>query len=84
MAENLKQDSKRNSPLQIHWKGKIIEILLKLIIIEDIFETVERLPVLISCQGVDNFLGIPKIASGFGKTSEDAIHQLILRRMEYI
>lgn len=60
MAQHLKQDFETTCPLEIHCNGKLNENVTG-------YENVDRLSVLISGQGVDKLLGIPKLARRTGQ-----------------
>jgi hypothetical protein len=55
-------------PLTIHWDGKLLpDITGK--------ETVDRLPILVSGEGVDQLLAIPKMSSGTGDSAASAVYE---------
>ena len=57
-------------PLVLHWDGKILPKIFG-------EGNVDRLPVLVSGDGVDKLLGVPKLASGTGYNESMAIHNLL-------
>lgn len=63
IAENLKKEFTPTVLLIIHWDGKLMEDIRSK-------ETVDRLPVIVSGQGVDQLLAVPKSAAGKGEQSE--------------
>ena len=67
----LKSELKLDFPLVIHWDGKLLE---------DISgeEIVDRLPVLVSGNGVEQLLGVPKLNSGTGDNTSTAVYDLII------
>lgn len=71
IAENLKAELKRDVPLTIHWDGKLIQDITG-------DEIVDRLPILVSGNGVDQLLGVPKLASGTGENMATAVYKMIL------
>jgi len=71
IAEGLKAEFRSEVPLTIHWDGKLLpDITGK--------ETVDRLPILVSGDGVDQLLAVPKLPSGTGEASADAVYQAAL------
>ena len=71
ISEALKAELKNDVLLTIHWNGKLLE---------DISgeEVVDRLPVLVSGNGVDQLLGVPKLSSGTGENTSTAVFKLVL------
>ena len=69
-ADNLRDKFKADIPLAIHWDGKILEDIAG-------EEVVDRLPVLVSGNGVEQLLGVPKLDHGTGKAMSDAIYERI-------
>lgn len=57
-------------PLVVHWDGKILP---------NIFGSgkVDRLPVLVSGDGNEKLLGVPKLTAGTGENEADAVHSLL-------
>ena len=68
IAENLRQEFKPSVPLTIHWDGKLLEDICSR-------QIVDRLPILVSGAGVDQLLGVPKLASGTGQASAAAVFE---------
>jgi len=68
IAENLKSEFKPGVPLTIHWDGKLLEDICSK-------EIVDRLPVLVSGDGIDQLLGVPKLSSGTGEASASAVYE---------
>ena len=66
IAENLRQEFKPSVPLTIHWDGKLLEDICSR-------QIVDRLPILVSGAGVDQLLGVPKLARGTGQASAAAL-----------
>ncbi|GBO99108.1 hypothetical protein EVAR_100864_1 [Eumeta japonica] len=60
IAESLKKEFKSETPLTVHWDGKLIEDITG-------HETVDRLPILVSGNGVDQLLSVPKLNRGTGE-----------------
>lgn len=60
-----------NDRLTVHWDGKILP---------DLFgrSKVDRIAVLVSCNGTFKFLGAPKIESGTGRNIADAVFNLLV------
>lgn len=71
IAESLKSGFKPNGPLTIHWDGKMIEDITG-------HETVDRLPILVSGQGIDQLLSISKLARGTREASASAVYEIIM------
>lgn len=68
IAEGLKADFAPTVPLTIHWDGKLLpDITGK--------ETVDRLPILVSGEGVDQLLSVPKMLSGTGQAAATAVYK---------
>ena len=57
-------------PLTIHWDGKLMEDLTG-------NKKVDRLPIVVSTDGVDQILAVPKLSAGTGQAMCDAIMQTI-------
>lgn len=66
-AEAAVMEYNPNYPLVVHWDGKILP---------QIFGQgkVNRLPVLVSGDGTDKLLGVPKLAAGTGKQESEAVY----------
>lgn len=71
IAESLKKEFNPNTPLTVHWDGKLMEDITG-------HETVDRLPILVSGQGVDQLLAVPKISRGTGDACAAAVYDTIL------
>lgn len=70
-ADNIKNlFSMKELPVIVHWDGKILPDILG-------NEKVDRLPILVSADGNNKLLGVPKLSSGIGKKAADAvIHEI--------
>ena len=53
-------------PLTVHWDGKIVPDI-------DGGPAVDRLPVLVSGDGVSKLLAVPKLPNGTGRAAADAV-----------
>jgi hypothetical protein len=62
----LKSEFSTSVSLTVHWDGKLMEDLTSK-------ENVDHLPVLISGAGVEQLLGVPKLASGTGEAQAAAV-----------
>ncbi|GBP08757.1 hypothetical protein EVAR_69905_1 [Eumeta japonica] len=71
IEELLKRELKTNLPLTVHWDGKLLEDITG-------HETVDRLPILVSGQGIDQLLSVPKLDRGTGEACASAVHGTIL------
>lgn len=71
VAESLKKEFNPNTPLAVHWDGKLIEDITG-------HKTVDRLPILVSGQGVDQLLAVPKLSHGTGEACASAVYDTIL------
>ncbi|GBP69852.1 hypothetical protein EVAR_89356_1 [Eumeta japonica] len=60
-----------NTPLTVHWDGKLIEDITG-------HKTVDRLPILVSGQGVDQLLAVPKLSHGTGEACASAVYDTIV------
>lgn len=67
IAEGLRINFKASVPLTIHWDGKMMEDIVGR-------ETVDRLPILISGEGIDQLLAVPKLSSGKGEATASAVY----------
>ena len=68
IAESLRAEFKPTVPLTIHWDGKLLEDISSK-------EIVDRLPILVSGQGVDQLLCVPKLPSGTGEAAAAAVYE---------
>jgi hypothetical protein len=66
--ETLKSQFKAEVPLTIHWDGKLLEDISGR-------EVVDRLPILVSGEGVLQLLAVPKLPSGTGEASASAVYE---------
>ena len=66
-AEHLKSNFNPNVPLTIDWDGKILEDITGK-------EKVYRLTILVSGQGVNQLLAVPKLPGGNGIAAAGAVH----------
>lgn len=71
VALSVKSEFTPEVPLTIHWDGKILEDITG-------HKVVERLPILVSGQGIDQLLAVPKLNRGTGEAAASAIHETIL------
>ena len=69
-AKTIKETFSVKGPLVVHWDGKMMEDLTGK-------ETVDRLPVLVSGEGVEKLLAVPKIDSGSGQTQAQAVEDCL-------
>lgn len=65
-ARHIKEEFHADVPLTVHWDGKLLQDLTSK-------EHVDRLPILISGQGINKLLGVPKLTSGTGEGQANAI-----------
>ena len=65
-AEVIKRDFHVDTPLVVHWDGKLMEQLTKK-------QHVERLPILVSGEGLEKLLGVPKLSGGTGENQATAV-----------
>ena len=70
IALNLKEEFRPHVPLTVHWDGKILEDITGR-------ETVDRLPILVSGEGVDQLLNVPKLDSGTGLSTASAVYETV-------
>ncbi|GBP97218.1 hypothetical protein EVAR_103878_1 [Eumeta japonica] len=70
IAESLKKEFKSETPLTVHWDGKLIEDITG-------HETVDRLPILVSGNGVDQLLSVNKLNRGTGEACARAVYETI-------
>lgn len=68
MASNLRAEFRPAVPLTIHWDGKILEDITGR-------EKVDRLPILVSGEGVEQLLNVPKLDAGTGIATACAVHE---------
>ncbi|KAE9536730.1 hypothetical protein AGLY_006963, partial [Aphis glycines] len=66
VSDDIKVSFKPDCPLTVHWDGKILpDITGK--------DNVDRLPILVSGDGVSKLLSVPKLESGTGKAISNAV-----------
>lgn len=71
IAEELKANFRPQVPLTVHWDGKLLpDVTGK--------ESVDRLPILVSGEGVDQLLAVPMLPSGSGKATAAAVYEAAL------
>lgn len=70
IAKEIRQDFQPEVALTVHWDGKILSELMSK-------ESVDRLAVLVSGEGVMKLLGVPKLTRGTGEEQANAIFQLL-------
>ncbi|GBP30653.1 hypothetical protein EVAR_76198_1 [Eumeta japonica] len=67
---NIKKKFDIDSPLIVHWDGKLMpDITGK--------KKVERLPILVSSNGCEKLLGVPKLVAGTGEQISDAVYDTV-------
>lgn len=71
IAECLKSEFKPEVPLTIHWDAKMCEDISG-------YEKVDRLPILVSGEGIDQLLSVPKLSRGTGEATATAVFETIL------
>lgn len=69
-ANQIREQFKMNKPAVVHWDGKLLPDMVGK-------EKVERLPVLITADGIEKLLGVAKLHSGTGKAQADAVVDLL-------
>ena len=69
-ADNLRDEFKPDISLTIHWDEKILEDIAE-------EEVVDRLPVLVSRNGVEQLLEVSKLDHCTGKATSDAVYERI-------
>jgi hypothetical protein len=67
----IKSSFEPTCPLVIHWDGKILPAIFG-------EGSVDRLPVLVSGDGMDKLLGVPKVSSGTGEIEANAVYKLVV------
>lgn len=72
VAETIKKSTSFDSPVIVHWDGKILPDILGA-------DKVDRLPVLVSspADGKDKLLGVPKLISGTGANAANAVYKML-------
>lgn len=70
LAKNLKTDFSPDVLLTVHWDGKMLEDISG-------HEIVDRLPILVSGQNIDQLLAVPKLESGSGELIATAVYEEI-------
>ena len=68
VASKLRAEFRPEVPLTIHWDGKILEDIAGR-------ETVDRLPILVSGEGVEQLLNVPKLDAGTGLATASAVYE---------
>ena len=68
IAEGLKADFTPIIPLTIHWDGKLLPDITEK-------ETVDRLSILVSVEGVDQLLSVSKMSSETGEAAASAVYE---------
>lgn len=68
--EEIKQSVSFNDPVIVHWDGKILPDILGT-------EKTDRLPVLVSTDGKEKLLGVPKLVSGTGANAANAVYNVL-------
>ena len=67
IARNIKEGFNHDDLLTVHWDGKLLEDLTG-------HETVDRLPIIITGKETNQLLGIPKLSSGTGEATAEAVY----------
>lgn len=70
--EEIKQSVSFNDPVIVHWDGKILPDILGT-------EKTDRLSVLVSIDGKEKLLGVPKLVSGTGANAANAVYNGVWR-----
>jgi len=70
ISQHLKNKFNPNTPLTVHWDGKLLTDLTGK-------ELVDRLPVFVSGLETNQLLGVPKLISGTGEAQATAVNQLL-------
>jgi len=70
MSKAIMDNFKPTCPLVLHWDSKILSEIVNT-------GSVDRLPVLLSGDGMDKLLGVPKMSSGTGENEANAVHKLL-------
>lgn len=68
--EEIKQSVSFDDPVIVHWDGKILHDILGT-------EKIDRLPVLVSADGKEKLLGVPKLVSGTGANAANAVYNVL-------
>ena len=66
MAEDIKKSFKPSVPLTVHWNGKIVSAV-------DGGPAVDRLPVLVSGDGMEKLLAVPSLPNGAGEATANGV-----------
>jgi len=66
----LKRKFTADAPVVVHWDGKLMEELTSK-------QHVDRLPVIVTGEGISQLLGVPKIPSGTGEAQASAVKHLL-------
>ena len=66
IAKDIKESFNPQSPLTVHWDGKLLEDLTG-------HETVDRLPIIVTGKDIEQLLAIPKLTSGTGEATAEAV-----------
>lgn len=69
-GDQVKKAFDPNDAVVVHWDGKLLPDITG-------SNIVERLPVIVSGNGNEKLLGVPKLLSGTGKNGSDAIFRLL-------
>ena len=75
-AQHIKTTFCANSPLTVHWDGKLLQDFTG-------HERVDRLPVIVSAGGKSQLLGVPSLSSGSGENQAAAIYVHLNLRVEF-
>ncbi|XP_050527117.1 uncharacterized protein LOC126897501 [Daktulosphaira vitifoliae] len=68
--EEIKQCVSFDDPVIVHWDGKILPDILGT-------DKVDRLPVLVSADGKEKLLGVPKLVRGTGANAANAVYNVL-------
>ena len=69
MAEEIKQSFSPKTPLTVHWDGKILP--------QDEISRGDRLAILVTGQGVEKLLGVPRLRVGTGEAAATAVSEAL-------
>lgn len=70
MFEGIKESVSFDDPVIVHWDGKILPDILGT-------DKVDRLPVLVSADGKEKLLGVPKLERGTGANVANAVNEVL-------
>jgi hypothetical protein len=70
IAELIKESFSPNTPLTVHWDGKLLPALTGT-------DKVDRLSIIVSGGGISKLLGVPQLASGTGQATAKAVMECL-------